>query len=74
LCNPDSVTTGKRLNIKAIDYLEDGQQHEYSVFIMVPDTTNMYFGGFLYDFDSNPALCEKHAWFGNISLYLEAAI
>lgn len=74
LCSPDSIATGKRSYIEPINYIKDGQQHEYYIFIRVPDNTNLYFGGFLYDFDNNPALGEKHAWFGNISLYYSEAV
>lgn len=74
LCNPDSITSGKRKYIEPINYIKDGRQHEYSVFISVPDTTNIYFGGSLYKFDNNPALNEPHAWFGKISLYYSEAV
>jgi hypothetical protein len=74
LCSPDSITTGKRSYIEPIYYIKDGRQHEYSISISVPDTTKMNFGGFLYNFDNNPALNETHAWFGKISLYYSEAI
>lgn len=75
LCNPDSIATGKRSYIESINYIKDGQQHAYSIIIKVPEKTTLYFEGLLYSFDNNPAVCEIHAWFENITLtYIETVI
>jgi hypothetical protein len=75
LCNPDSITTGKRVYVKSVGYIKDGQQHTYSLSIKVSENSPLFFGGFLYNFGNNPADCELHAEIENISLsYLETVL
>ena len=67
-CRKDSLTTGKKDYFKTINYIKDGQSHSYSFIIRVPENTILQLRGSLFDFDDNPAVCEKHAWFQNIFL------
>ena len=68
-CHADSIETGKRKYIETIKYIKDGQLHNYSFIIKVPDKTILRLRGCFYDFDNHPDEWKKHVRFSNISLY-----
>ncbi len=65
-CHPDSLSSGKRNYIKSINYIKDGQPHNYTMILIVPKKKPLNFGGNLFDYDNNVAEDEKHATFENI--------
>jgi len=67
-CNPDSVTPGKTDYIKTLNYIKDGRPHTYTFIIKTPKPNSLHLRGLLYDSDSNPMVCEKHARFEYISV------
>jgi len=67
-CNPDSIITGKINYVKPLNYIKDGRSHTYSFIIDASKSNLLHFRGLLYDFDSNPMVCEKHAIFEGISV------
>jgi hypothetical protein len=68
VCNADSIDTGKKDYLKTINYLKDGQTHNYSVLIKVPaNRTNVLKGNF-YSSDNQPDETAQHARFNDISL------
>ena len=67
-CNADSIETGKKTYIGSFHYLKDSRSHIYTVIIKITGNTILHLKGFLYDFNNNPLVCERHAWFENILL------
>ena len=67
-CNADSIETGKKNYTESIHYLKDSQSHTNSVIIKITGITILHLKGFLYDFNSNPLVCDRHARFENILL------
>jgi len=72
--NPDSIETGKRLNIETIDYIKDGRPHIYIMTLIVPEKTIRHLRGWLYNFDTSPYDLEKHVKIENISLTYISAV
>jgi hypothetical protein len=66
--SPDSIETGSRKYYKSIDYLKDGQPHNYKLSIPVPENKIRHLKGWLYDFDTPSYGIEKHIKIENISL------
>jgi hypothetical protein len=67
-CHPDSIKTGKKHYIETINYLKDGNQHNYQLTINVLKHNPMLLRGRLYNFDNNPEKSEQHMIINNISL------
>jgi hypothetical protein len=66
--SPDSIETGSRKYYKSIDYLKDGQPHNYKLSIPVPENKIRHLKGWLYDFDTPSYGIQKHIKIENISL------
>jgi hypothetical protein len=66
--SPDSIDTGSRKYYKSIDYLKDGQPHNYKLRIPVSENKIRHLRGWLYDFDAPFSVIEKHIKIENISL------
>jgi hypothetical protein len=66
--SPDSIETGSRKYYKTIDYLKDGQPHNYKLSIPVSENKIRHLRGWLYDFDTPFSVIEKHIKIENISL------
>jgi hypothetical protein len=66
-CSPDSLETGKKNYIKTLYYLKDNRPHTNTITIKITGNRVLQLNGFLYDFNSNPENCERHAIFENIS-------
>ena len=74
-CSPDSVETGSRKYYKSINYLKDGQPHNYKLSIPVPENKILHLKGWFYDFDTPSNGIQKHVKIENISLiYTRVAI
>lgn len=67
-CHPDSIETGKRHWIKAINYLKDGHPHVYTNYITIPQKSFVLFRGWLYDFNEYPADFRRHLRIEKISM------
>jgi hypothetical protein len=67
-CNADSIETGKKNFIESFHYLKDSQSHANTVIFKITGNTVLHLKGFLYDFNNNPFICERHAAFQNILL------
>jgi hypothetical protein len=68
LISPDSIDIGKRQYIKSIEYIKDGQPHNYKLYITVPGKITRQLKGSLYDFYNRPYGLVKHINIENISL------
>ena len=64
--SPDSLETGKKNYIKTLYYLKDNRLHTNTITIKKTGNRILHLKGFLYDFNSNPDNCERHAIFENI--------
>jgi hypothetical protein len=53
-CHPDSINTGKRHYIKTLEYIKDGQPHEYELEIKIVEKSDYYIRGWFYDSESCP--------------------
>lgn len=73
-CHPDSIKTGKRKFIKALNYIKDGQTHTYSFIFNVPKKSTLHLRGWLYDFDNFSDEWEKHVIIKNISFTFIPAV
>ena len=73
-CHPDSISSGKRDYIKTINYIKDGQPHNYTFMLEVPVKTTLHLRGWLYDFDNHTEEWGNHAIFENISIVFIRAI
>ena len=68
LCHPDSIETGKRTYLPAIDYIKDGYPHTY-VFSKEIDTKSFaHLKGWFYDYENCRDDWQKHVRIDNISL------
>jgi len=54
LCHPDSIETGKRHYLNTVDYLKDGQPHNYTLQINVQEKSEYYVKGWFYNSGSCP--------------------
>jgi hypothetical protein len=72
-CHPDSIDTGKRDYVRTLNYIKDGQPHNYTVIFKVPANTILYIRGRLYDLDNHIDYWGNHAIFENISLVFTQA-
>jgi hypothetical protein len=68
LSSPDSIETGSRKYYNSIDFLKDGQPHNYKLSIPVPENKIRHLKGWLYDFDIPFNSIQKHVKIENISL------
>ena len=68
LCHPDSINTGSRRYIRSMDYLKDGIQHNYTIYIKVSGKTILHLRGLLFDFNNSVNKSEKHVIFENLSV------
>jgi hypothetical protein len=66
-CHPDSIETGKRHYIKTINYLKDGQPHNYSIKMNVQNKSDYHLRGVLYDTDNIKEEWGKHLRIEKIS-------
>jgi hypothetical protein len=67
-CHLDSIETGTRHWVQAINYVKDGHPHIYSNYITVPPKSFVNFRGWLYDFKEYPADFHRHLRIEKISL------
>lgn len=68
LCHPDSIETGKRTYLPAIDYIKDGYPHTY-IFSKEIDTKSFArLKGWFYDYENCRDDWQKHVRIDNISL------
>jgi hypothetical protein len=67
-CHSDSIETGRRQYIRTMEYIKDGQPHQYTIIYQLPGNTKVRLRGWLYNFENNPFILERHAIFENISL------
>lgn len=73
-CNADSVETGKKKYVNAINYIKDGRPHTYRIVISVPEKARLQFIGNLYYFDNHPDDCEKHMIIRTISFTYSSVV
>jgi hypothetical protein len=73
-CHPDSIETGKRSYIKAINYIKDGRPHVYTFVIKVPENSPRHLRGWLFDFDNHSDEIEKNVSIENISITYSSAL
>jgi hypothetical protein len=66
--HPDSIGTGKRRYIGAVDYLKDGQPHTYTMVINVPRDKIFNLRICFYDYDNYLDEWGKNALIENITL------
>ncbi len=73
-CRADSLATGKREQIRGVEYIKDGQPHVYSYLIRIPNNLPMLIKGRLLDFENNPGEISRHAKIEDISFVLSPAV
>jgi len=72
-CNADSIETGEKYDLLALNYIKDGQPHEYKMEIKVPTNIPTCFTGLMFVFDNNPAELQLNAIFESISIVYKAS-
>ena len=70
----DSTGTLNRQFIKTLNFLKDGQRHDYLLLIKISGKTPAYIKGLLYDYDNSIDKIEKHFYIENISLRFSSAL
>ena len=68
LSSPDSIDIGKKSYVKTVEYIKDGQPHNYRFTILVPEKKIIHVRGWLFDFDNSPFGFDRHILIDNISL------
>jgi len=72
-CHLDSIETGKRDYLNTIEYIKDGQPHEYHMRVNVPYNRPLYLKGWFINSHSYSESLEKHAIIKAISLTFSTA-
>lgn len=73
-CNADSLETGKKKYVRAINYIKDGRPHTYRIVISVPEKSKLQFRGNLFYFDNHPDDGEKHMIIRTISFTYSSVV
>ncbi|MCJ7446426.1 MAG: DUF4296 domain-containing protein [Bacteroidales bacterium] len=68
LCHPDSIETGKRIYLPAINYIKDGYPHTYILSKEIDVNSFAHLKGWFYDYENCRDDWQKHVRIDNISL------
>jgi hypothetical protein len=67
-CHPDSIETGRRNYFKTINYIKDGNQHNYYLIIRIQNKKPLHLYGQVYDIDNMIDEWGKHFIIENFSV------